>query len=74
MPCLCYVFHRYDTYPSHTDEAYAGRVSKIDEDEGSNYGYASLRITNVTERDRGWYNCKVLFLNRGPEHGVNGSW
>ncbi len=32
-----------------------------------NYGLASLNITNVTEGDRGWYNCRVLFLNRDPD-------
>ncbi len=59
----------YDNYPTHADKEYAGRVSKVDafSSEGSNYGLASLNISSVTEGDRGWYNCKVLFLNRGPE-------
>ena len=40
-------------------------MTKIDaNDFGSNFGLASLNITNVKESDRGWYNCKVLFLDR----------
>ena len=34
------------------------------------YGLASLNLTKVTEKDRGWYNCKVLFLDRGPDASV----
>ena len=34
------------------------------------YGLASLNLTKVTEKDRGWYNCKVLFLDRGPDAAV----
>ena len=33
----------------------------------SGLGLASLNISRVNEKDRGWYNCKVLFLNRGAE-------
>ena len=57
---------RYDNYPTHADKDYAGRVTKIDafSSAGANFGLASLNITNVTEADRGWYNCKVLFLDR----------
>ena len=60
------VYIWYDTYPTHADKEYAGRVTKVDDDNPT-YGLASLNITNVTESDRGWYNCKVLFLNRGAE-------
>ena len=30
-------------------------------------GAASLNLTNIQEQDRGWYNCKVVLLNRQPE-------
>ncbi|XP_059095272.1 protein turtle-like isoform X4 [Tigriopus californicus] len=63
----------YANYPSHVDKEYAGRVSKIDSMD-SIYGLASLNITNVNEKDRGWYNCEVLFLNRGPDTTNNGTW
>jgi hypothetical protein len=33
----------------------------------SSYGLASLNLTNIKNEDRGWYNCKVLFLDRSPE-------
>ena len=41
-------------------------MTKIDafSSTGASLGLASLNITNVTESDRGWYNCKVLFLDR----------
>jgi hypothetical protein len=66
----------YDNYPTHADKDYTGRVSKVDaySTEGSNYGLASLNISGVTEKDRGWYNCKVLFLNRGPEKAMVRKW
>ena len=53
----------YDTYPTHSDPEFAGRVARVSPDL-PHYGLASLNITNVTESDRGWYNCKVLFLDR----------
>ena len=66
----------YDNYPTHADKDYAGRVTKIDafSSAGANFGLASLNITNVTEADRGWYNCKVLFLDRGPPTAPKGTW
>ena len=30
-------------------------------------GAASLNLANIQEQDRGWYNCKVVLLNRQPE-------
>lgn len=62
----------YDNYPTHADKDYQGRVSKVDLSDADlsqpdRLGLASLNITNVTEKDRGWYNCKVLFLNRDPD-------
>ena len=63
----------YDNYPSHIAKEYKGRVSRVSA--GSNYGLASLNLTKVTEKDRGWYNCKVLFLDRSPDAPtVNGTW
>lgn len=44
----------------------------------SSYGLASLNLTTIRESDRGWYNCKVYFLNRSPppsnNKNVTGSW
>lgn len=62
----------YDNYPSHIAKDYKGRVSRVHA--SSNYGLASLNITRVNELDRGWYNCKVLFLNRNPDALPNGTW
>ena len=69
----------YDNYPTHADKDYTGRVSKVEPDTRQrdeyslhpaktkeDYGLASLNITGVEEKDRGWYNCRVLFLNRDP--------
>jgi len=54
----------YDNYPTHADKQYEGRVSEVNQDGSNTYGLASLNITNVTEADRGWYNCIVMFFNR----------
>ena len=59
----------YDDYPSHIAKEYAGRVARIDSS-NRQYGLASLNLTKVTEKDRGWYNCKVLFLDRGPDSSI----
>ena len=66
------VYMWYSNYPSHVDTDYKNRVARVPA--GSNYGLASLNLTRVTENDRGWYNCKVRFLNRSPDHSVNGTW
>ena len=42
--------------------------------QGSSYGDASLVLSGIKATDRGWYNCKVLFLNREPHDAVNGTW
>ena len=55
----------YANYPEHIAPDYKGRVSRVGVD--SNYGTASLNLTKITEKDRGWYNCKVMFINRDPE-------
>ena len=48
---------------------YINRVDRVDSSD-QRYGLASLNLTKVTEKDRGWYNCKVLFLDRGPDAAV----
>ena len=58
----------YDDYPEHASPEYKGRVSKVKP--GGQYGEASLILTGVNNTDRGWYNCKVLFLNREPNGAV----
>lgn len=56
----------YDGYPPHAGDGYEGRVSLAFQ--------ASLNLTNVQERDQGWYECKVYFLNRPPDSPKNGTW
>ncbi|XP_014247485.1 protein turtle [Cimex lectularius] len=62
----------YDSYPTHSGEGYEGRVSRVSQD--SPYGLASLNLTNIRESDQGWYECKVVFLNRSPSTHKNGTW
>ncbi|XP_076274407.1 protein turtle-like isoform X3 [Rhynchophorus ferrugineus] len=62
----------YESYPTHSGEGYEGRVSRVSED--SPYGAASLNLTNIRETDQGWYECKVVFLNRSPNKHKNGTW
>ncbi|XP_046664143.1 protein turtle-like isoform X8 [Homalodisca vitripennis] len=62
----------YDSYPTHSGEGYEGRVSRVSPD--SPYGLASLNLTNIRESDQGWYECKVVFLNRSPNSHKNGTW
>lgn len=40
----------------------------------SPFGAASLNLTDIRESDQGWYECKVVFLNRAPNQHKNGSW
>lgn len=40
----------------------------------SPYGAASLNLTSIREADQGWYECKVVFLNRSPNQHKNGTW
>lgn len=40
----------------------------------SPYGVASLNLTDIRESDQGWYECKVVFLNRSPNSNKNGTW
>ncbi|KOB73251.1 Protein turtle [Operophtera brumata] len=62
----------YESYPTHSGEGYEGRVSRVAPD--SPYGAASLNLTNIRETDQGWYECKVVFLNRSPNQHKNGTW
>ncbi|XP_053612215.1 protein turtle-like isoform X3 [Plodia interpunctella] len=62
----------YESYPTHSGEGYEGRVSRVAQD--SPYGAASLNLTNIRESDQGWYECKVVFLNRSPNQHKNGTW
>uniref|UniRef100_A0AAR5QG98 Ig-like domain-containing protein n=2 Tax=Dendroctonus ponderosae TaxID=77166 RepID=A0AAR5QG98_DENPD len=62
----------YESYPTHSAEGYEGRVGRVPA--GSNYGAASLNLTDIRESDQGWYECKVVFLNRSPKPPKNGTW
>ncbi|XP_022229468.2 protein turtle isoform X10 [Drosophila obscura] len=62
----------YESYPEHIEEGYKGRVSRVSQD--SPFGSASLNLTNIRESDQGWYECKVVFLNRDPKQHKNGTW
>ncbi|XP_063990068.1 protein turtle isoform X2 [Diachasmimorpha longicaudata] len=62
----------YESYPTHSGEGYEGRVSRVSPN--SPYGSASLNLTNIRESDQGWYECKVVFLNRSPNSPKNGTW
>ncbi|CAN7982754.1 unnamed protein product, partial [Ixodes hexagonus] len=54
----------YDGYPPHAADDYKERISLS--------GQSSLNLTSVRETDKGWYECKVFFLNR--ETIRNGTW
>ncbi|XP_043271158.1 protein turtle isoform X2 [Venturia canescens] len=62
----------YESYPTHSGEGYEGRVSRVSPN--SPYGIASLNLTDIRESDQGWYECKVVFLNRSPNNNKNGTW
>lgn len=62
----------YENYPTHSGEGYEGRVARVAAD--SQFGAASLNLTNIRETDQGWYECKVVFLNRSPNQHKNGTW
>ncbi|XP_073826028.1 immunoglobulin superfamily member turtle isoform X4 [Musca autumnalis] len=62
----------YESYPEHIEDGYKGRVSRVAPD--SPFGSASLNLTNIKESDQGWYECKVVFLNRDPKQHKNGTW
>uniref|UniRef100_A0A8W7PF16 Ig-like domain-containing protein n=1 Tax=Anopheles coluzzii TaxID=1518534 RepID=A0A8W7PF16_ANOCL len=60
------------SYPTHSGEGYEGRVSRVPPN--STFGAASLNLTDIRESDQGWYECKVVFLNRPPKQHKNGTW
>jgi len=75
------IFIWYDDYPTHCSQEFRDmstnscRIDRIHQ--GSpGLGVASLNLTNIQESDRGWYNCKVVFMNRPPEEEQrdNGTW
>lgn len=66
------VYIWYDHYPPHYHDNYKGRVSGVHR--VSHYGQASLNLTSIKEADQGWYECKVVFLNRLPNQHKNGTW
>ncbi|XP_038624379.1 protein turtle homolog A [Tachyglossus aculeatus] len=62
------IFIQFGLYSPRVDPQYLGRVQL--------QGGASLRIDGLRAEDQGWYECRVLFLDRpGPEDDFrNGSW
>ena len=68
------IFIWYDDYPTHCSEDFREkatnkcRVDHINQEyedrQQRKLGIASLNLTNIQESDRGWYNCKVILLNR----------
>jgi len=75
------IFIWYDNYPTHCSDAFIDsktnhcRIAKVDPDNKKGLGVASLNLTNIKETDRGWYNCKVVLLNRQPDKEKNnGTW
>lgn len=79
------IFIWYDNYPTHCSNDFLEpktnhcRIAKVEPHNRKGLGVASLNLTNIQEQDRGWYNCKVVLLNRQPEkendvHPPNGTW
>ncbi|XP_076068866.1 immunoglobulin superfamily member turtle isoform X3 [Oratosquilla oratoria] len=60
----------YDGYDPHVEDSYIGRVARVSPD--TTFGLASLNLTSVREKDQGWYECKVFYLDRTG--GTNGTW
>ncbi|KAI8484333.1 Protein turtle B [Branchiostoma belcheri] len=60
------VFILFNGYPPHIDPQFQGRVSLFQE--------ASLQIDKVLAEDAGWYECKVVFLDRVDNAQKNGTW
>ena len=69
---LYIILPRYDNYPTHCSTDFLDpatnncRIAKVDPGNKKGLGAASLNLTNIQEGDRGWYNCKVIHLNRHP--------
>ncbi|XP_053575885.1 protein turtle homolog A [Bombina bombina] len=62
------IFIKFGLYSPRVDPQYLGRT-KIEEG-------ASLRIDSLRPEDQGWYECRVLFLDRhhADEDFQNGTW
>ncbi|KAG8449995.1 hypothetical protein GDO86_016615 [Hymenochirus boettgeri] len=62
------LFIKFGLYSPRVDPQYLGRA-RIEEG-------ASLRIDSLRSEDQGWYECRVLFLDRqhGEEDFQNGTW
>ncbi|XP_073465714.1 protein turtle homolog A isoform X3 [Aquarana catesbeiana] len=62
------IFIKFGLYSPRVDPQYLGRT-RIEEG-------ASLRIDQLRSDDQGWYECRVLFLDRhhGDEDFKNGTW
>ncbi|XP_075048362.1 protein turtle homolog A isoform X1 [Mixophyes fleayi] len=62
------IFIKFGLYSPRVDPQYLGRT-RIEEG-------ASLRIDSLRSDDQGWYECRVLFLDRhhGDEDFKNGTW
>ncbi|KAF7238574.1 hypothetical protein EYD10_14727 [Varanus komodoensis] len=62
------IFIKFGLYSPRVDPEYVGRV-RIQEG-------ASLRIEQLRTEDQGWYECRVLFLNRpsSDDEFKNGTW
>lgn len=61
------VYIWYDNYPEHVPDEYKERVSRVVDE--SRLGQASLNLSNIIYSDRGWYGCRVVFLD--PSHYDN---
>ncbi|XP_075700652.1 protein turtle homolog A [Rhinoderma darwinii] len=62
------IFIKFGLFSPRVDPQYLGRT-RIEEG-------ASLRIDSLRSEDQGWYECRVLFLDRhhGDEDFKNGTW
>ncbi|KAE8588586.1 hypothetical protein XENTR_v10022623 [Xenopus tropicalis] len=62
------IFIKFGLYSPRVDPQYLGRT-RIEEG-------ASLHIDSLRSEDQGWYECRVLFLDRhhGEEDFQNGTW
>ncbi|XP_054976545.1 protein turtle homolog A isoform X6 [Sorex araneus] len=61
------IFIQFGLYAPRVDPEYLGRVQL--------QRGASLYIEGLRAEDQGWYECRVLFLDRpSPDEAANGSW
>uniref|UniRef100_A0A8C4QCF5 Uncharacterized protein n=1 Tax=Eptatretus burgeri TaxID=7764 RepID=A0A8C4QCF5_EPTBU len=57
---------QFGSYPARVDPAYTGRASLVQA--------ASLHMRDIQAEDSGWYECRVLFLDRDYDPSANGTW